>query len=145
MVIPSHDKFNVLFKRAMGPKEQDFGDVTQIQVGDTVSYWDAFKSRASGRVEKVNSRAQRLRVASHKYGNHILRPGRTLEFPEVLEVLRPKDAPELIEAVEDEEPIEKDVPEEAPAQEEDGEAPKKEHRRKASPSGPVQSRKVPIR
>jgi hypothetical protein len=89
--IPTYEKFEVIFKKPpLRSKDLSYGDVTQVQKGDTVSYLDTSQARASGGVEKVNTAAGKLRVAPHTYNSYILRPGRTLDFKEILEVLRPK-------------------------------------------------------
>jgi len=93
--VPTYEKFEVLYKKAMSGKETDFGDVTSVRVGDSVSYVDANTARASGLVEKVNSKARRLRVAAQHYQQFVLRPGRTLDFDAILEVLRPREAPSV--------------------------------------------------
>ncbi len=85
----------VIFKRASSPKEKDIGDVSLVQVGDAVSYKDTTKANAAGRVAKVNSRAKKLRVEAQKYKNYTLRPGRTLDFAEILEVTRPESEPAI--------------------------------------------------
>lgn len=80
----------VIFKRKTSPKEKDIGDITQIKVGDTVVYKDSTKATAAGRVAKVNTRAGKLRVEAQKYKGYTLRPGRSLDFAEILEVQRPE-------------------------------------------------------
>lgn len=80
----------VIFKRARSAKETDAGDVNQVAIGDAVTYKDTTGANAAGRVEKVNTRAKKLRVAPQMYKTYLLRPGRTLDFDEILEVTRPE-------------------------------------------------------
>ena len=83
---------HIVFKRSSG-KGGDIGDIDLVLIGDIVSYRDASNANAAGRVEKVNVKARKLRVEVQKYKDYVLRPGRTLDFSEILEVSRRWEAP----------------------------------------------------
>lgn len=65
------------------------GNLKDLQVGDVASYLvDKTGHRVTGTIDKVCPRAKRFHVAPLKYKRWVTRPGKWVEFRQVLEVTR---------------------------------------------------------
>lgn len=72
------------------------GDLTDVQVGDVVSYFDKYEGQyVSGVIDKVNIRAGVLRLKPAMWQGQQLRPPRRLSFDEIMKLEReiPEDEP----------------------------------------------------
>lgn len=67
----------------------DVGNLTDVRVGDSVSYKDENGAHATSKVAKVNVKAQVLRTEPSKYKDYVLRSACTLKFDKIDKLERP--------------------------------------------------------
>lgn len=66
---------------------REFGDLTDVRVGDTVQCWDGSKS-TNRKISKVNVRAGVARLEPVVYGECVLVPGRSIRFDDIISLSR---------------------------------------------------------
>ena len=89
-----HGKYLVIYKRQTGKRARQKvnveGDLTQVRVGDVVSFHDG-TGHASAFVAHVAISARKLKTVPHVYRGYVLRTSKVLTFERISEVLRPND------------------------------------------------------
>jgi len=66
------------------------GDLTDVQAGDVVSYFDKHEGQyVSGVIDKVNLRAGVFRLKAAVWQGNQLRPARRLAFDDIMKLERP--------------------------------------------------------
>jgi hypothetical protein len=83
-----------IFYRKALHKTPAEGSLTELQVGDLVTYRDANSRVVHSLVETVNIKEGTLRVAPLIYNGEMLRPGCALEFPAIERASRKTDGSE---------------------------------------------------
>ena len=81
----------LVYRRPHG-KNPGVGDLTDVRIGDAVTYRRDNGDRTS-RVAKVSIPAQRLRTEAFMSGSSVLRPALTLLFDEILAIHRKEEPP----------------------------------------------------
>jgi hypothetical protein len=80
-------KYETLYRKGSA-KFPDQGNLTDVRIGDAVSYRDDVGAHAAGRVAKVNVAARVLRLEPHVYLEYVLRPAQVLQFDQILKLER---------------------------------------------------------
>ena len=86
-------KYTLLYKRGTGKNKSRAslcqGNLDQLQRGDAVTFYLKDHGYVTSVVQKVNVRAQKLRVARTVINGWVMRPARTLDFRDVVYAYHP--------------------------------------------------------